>query len=1064
MRESWPHGKYDNRSLRRGEDGIASNLKHKIGGAAAAIALLSAVSMCVALAPMTSMRASAAEPDASAVASETDDAGQGTQVKSSAKESGGAGSSSAMASGTRHGGTAGPSVAASSAGQTAEAGSSAGTSNANNSGNAAHSTQTAATTKNSGTASDSSRSLTRATCAPTDETTFYDPVGPDGDAHPNHNDKLKGAYWKITSEGSDCVLHIGNNGDQDRWGKIATNDDGDHSLGHQSAHRDFWPWYSQRESITKVVVDNNTYGYKVYTLDSSTLDYMFADMPNLVSADVKNLDVGSPNYMRYMFANDSKLVTVDTTGWRPYYVYDMKHMFDGDNALTSVDGIGGWFTDASRVSDISYMFSLDSSLESMDLSGWATHLNTTVTGDFNMSYMFNMDTDTVDSNGNPQVIAGPTALNDIRLGNWHMGTDLIGMFRGCSKITKVVGMPHWDMSKAKLLDSMFYGCSKLESVNVSDWNTDSATSMSGMFEKDSALTSLPGTQNWTTSSVTNMGGMFGGDTVLTDLNVTGWVMTSLTNTSWMFNSCPALTVITGIGGWHTPALTTTYSMFDGDTALTHLDLSGWHATLTGDDNRMFANCPKLETLTGIDDWDTSAVTAMYSMFQGDSALIDLDLTNWSTAADTNVGSMFQGCKFLDKLSVGANGKFDRGAFYEMGGEVHFLRDRDPNTAGNDVTANGIMTSGTWRRAHATITVKPSTVLHYKTATNDGPNLPATMSHGAHIEYYTRDNGDNLHYAVGPWSAHSADPQYDYTVGWNYGEKAVPSVLTPVLKVAQRTLNGTVWFDTQKNGAIDQNEPRMKKGTRVEVIDGNGNVIAHTTTDENGKWSIGGLPAGTGYRVRIKAGESGIPQAGGFQNTVNGPDFDSASGSFDAHGDWTSASFDMPATQGSNGDGTWSKTENLGIRRGKTTGTPMSPLPVQHKVHVGFNSDGGTSVPGQDLSWVGDGHGEATKPADPTRNGYKFAGWTLHGGDGKTLYDFNTPVTGDIALDALWTKIPSTPAGNQQKDSGSQAASASKSGKLVKTGAAVSTLVVVALAAAVMGLAIVMKKRNQAKRL
>ena len=42
---------------------------------------------------------------------------------------------------------------------------------------------------------------------------------------------------------------------------------------------------------------------------------------------------------------------------------------------------------------------------------------------------------------------------------------------------------------------------------------------------------------------------------------------------------------------------------------------------------------------------------------------------------------------------------------------------------------------------------------------------------------------------------------------------------------------------------------------------------------------------------------------------------------------------------------------------------------------------------------------ATKPADPTRNGFTFTGWQLNG----KAYDFKTPVTADIRLKATWTK-------------------------------------------------------------
>ena len=46
--------------------------------------------------------------------------------------------------------------------------------------------------------------------------------------------------------------------------------------------------------------------------------------------------------------------------------------------------------------------------------------------------------------------------------------------------------------------------------------------------------------------------------------------------------------------------------------------------------------------------------------------------------------------------------------------------------------------------------------------------------------------------------------------------------------------------------------------------------------------------------------------------------------------------------------------------------------------------------------------KATKPADPTKEGYVFAGWY----NGETAYDFDAVVTGSITLTAKWTPVQS----------------------------------------------------------
>lgn len=66
--------------------------------------------------------------------------------------------------------------------------------------------------------------------------------------------------------------------------------------------------------------------------------------------------------------------------------------------------------------------------------------------------------------------------------------------------------------------------------------------------------------------------------------------------------------------------------------------------------------------------------------------------------------------------------------------------------------------------------------------------------------------------------------------------------------------------------------------------------------------------------------------------------------------------------------------------------------------VTFNTGEGSAV---DSQVVADG-AKATKPADPTRDGYVFAGWYADA-DLKSPYDFSTSVTKDLTLYAKWVK-------------------------------------------------------------
>lgn len=72
--------------------------------------------------------------------------------------------------------------------------------------------------------------------------------------------------------------------------------------------------------------------------------------------------------------------------------------------------------------------------------------------------------------------------------------------------------------------------------------------------------------------------------------------------------------------------------------------------------------------------------------------------------------------------------------------------------------------------------------------------------------------------------------------------------------------------------------------------------------------------------------------------------------------------------------------------------------------VGFNMSGhGTQITAQTVE---DGN-KATKPADPTENGWTFGGWYTDTAFA-TAYDFNTAVTADLTLYAKWTQNGTQP--------------------------------------------------------
>ena len=98
----------------------------------------------------------------------------------------------------------------------------------------------------------------------------------------------------------------------------------------------------------------------------------------------------------------------------------------------------------------------------------------------------------------------------------------------------------FNTSNVTNMTSMFYGCKRLTSIDVSNFNTSNVTNMTGMFCDCSALTSLDAS-NFNTSNVTDMFALFAGCNSLTNLNLSSFNTSNVTDMRFMFNQCSNLT-------------------------------------------------------------------------------------------------------------------------------------------------------------------------------------------------------------------------------------------------------------------------------------------------------------------------------------------------------------------------------------------------------------------------------------------------------------------------------------------------------------------------------------------
>ena len=123
-----------------------------------------------------------------------------------------------------------------------------------------------------------------------------------------------------------------------------------------------------------------------------------------------------------------------------------------------------------------------------------------------------------------------------------------------------------------------------------------------------------------------------------------------TTTEGWFYKLSALNTIEGLENFNTSAVTNMREMFLGCHRLTSLNLSNFNTSKVTDMNSMFSGCSSLTELN-VSNFNTSKVTNMGYMFSGCSSLTELNLSNFNTSKVTYMRYMFFGCSGLTSLNL-----------------------------------------------------------------------------------------------------------------------------------------------------------------------------------------------------------------------------------------------------------------------------------------------------------------------------------------------------------------------------------------------------------------------------
>lgn len=196
---------------------------------------------------------------------------------------------------------------------------------------------------------------------------------------------------------------------------------------------------------------------------------------------------------------------------------------------------------------------------------------------------------------------------------------------------------------------MFSSCTRLETLDLSSFNTEKVKHMYAMFDGSTNLRSIKLPKGFIGSSVTDLNATFKGCESLTELDLSGSNSENVKEMNEMFYGCRALSKL-DLTDFKTGQVTTMENMFCICSTLETLDVSSFNTENVTTMLGMFNNCSSLRSLD-LPGFNTANVTQMSSMFNKCSSLRSLDLSSFNTRKVTYMQSMFEGCTNLESIDL-----------------------------------------------------------------------------------------------------------------------------------------------------------------------------------------------------------------------------------------------------------------------------------------------------------------------------------------------------------------------------------------------------------------------------
>ena len=246
-----------------------------------------------------------------------------------------------------------------------------------------------------------------------------------------------------------------------------------------------------------------------------------------------------------------------------------------------------------------------------------------------------------------------TELEYVDLSNFTFSNtkDVSKMFYSCPKLTKIIFPVNAQSNNIEDFSDMFSFSTELKTVNLSSFSFQKAKNMGYMFNGCTKIENIIFSKNEVAQNVEIFSDMFSSCKNLISLDLSGFSFKTMRNMAYMFNGCTNLVSIKFPTNEKATNIQHIKYMFAGCSNLKSIDMSGLSFVNIVDINSLFNGCSSLETLILPQNETATNIQDFSLMFYGCWSLKEIDLSNIDFANAKKLSYMFYQCKSLENIQL-----------------------------------------------------------------------------------------------------------------------------------------------------------------------------------------------------------------------------------------------------------------------------------------------------------------------------------------------------------------------------------------------------------------------------